>query len=354
MKKLSTCLKDSVITIILLLAAFSASLLFQRFDVEEHTTTVFVFAVFLISLITNGYIYGILAAVAGTLAVNYAFTFPYFALNFTIPVNLISAAVLIVIAFLTSALTTKLKQHEAMKAESEKESMRANLLRAVSHDLRTPLTTIYGSSTTLLENSGAMTEEQKVQIVTGIKEDSEWLIRMVENLLSVTRLDSGQVKIIKTPTILDELIDSVILKFKKRYPNQKVVLELPDDVVMIPMDAILIEQVIVNILENAVQHASGMTSLTLRVFTLGSSAIFEIADNGCGIDPKRMDTLFTGHYASEHEVADSKKKNAGIGLSVCATIIKAHGGSIKAENLKTGGAVFRFALDTEEISDEAE
>jgi two-component system sensor histidine kinase KdpD len=177
---------------------------------------------------------------------------------------------------------------------------------------------------------------------------------MVENLLSITRIDSGQVKIIKTPTILDELIDSVILKFKKRYPNQKVVLELPDDVVMIPMDAILIEQVVVNILENAVQHASGMTSLTLRVFTLGSSAIFEIADNGCGIDPKRMDTLFTGHYASEHEVADSKKKNAGIGLSVCATIIKAHGGSIKAENLKTGGAVFRFALDTEEISDEAE
>lgn len=354
MKKLSIYLKDSVVTTILLLAAFGSSLLFQRFDVEEHTTTVFVFAVFLISLITNGYIYGILAAVAGTLAVNYAFTFPYFALNFTIPVNLISAVVLIVISFLTSALTTKLKQHEDVKAESEKESMRANLLRAVSHDLRTPLTTIYGSSTTLLENNGAMTEEQKTKIVTGIKEDSEWLIRMVENLLSVTRLDSGQVKIIKTPTILDELIDSVILKFKKRYTDQKVALELPDDVIMIPMDGILIEQVIVNILENAVQHARGMTSLTLRVFTLGSSAIFEIADNGCGIDPKRMESLFTGHYTAEHEVADSKKKNAGIGLSVCATIIKAHGGSIKAENLKTGGAVFRFALDTEEISDEAE
>jgi two-component system sensor histidine kinase KdpD len=177
---------------------------------------------------------------------------------------------------------------------------------------------------------------------------------MVENLLSVTRIDSGQVKILKTPTILDELIDSVILKFKKRYPAQKVALELPDDVVMIPMDAILIEQVIVNILENAVQHAGGMTSLTLRVFTLGGAAIFEIADNGCGIDPKRMESLFTGRYASEQELADSKKKNAGIGLSVCATIIKAHGGSISAENLKTGGAVFRFALATEEVSDDTE
>ena len=354
MKRISGWIKDSAITVGLLAAAFAVSLIFQRYDVEEHTTTVFVFAVFLVSIFTKGYVYGILAAFVGTFAVNYAFTFPYFVLSFTIPVNLISTVVLIVIAVLTSALTTKLKRHEAMKAESEKESMRANLLRAVSHDLRTPLTTIYGSSTTLLENSDAMTQQQKDKILTGIKEDSQWLIRMVENLLSITRIDSGQVKIIKTPTILDELIDSVILKFRKRYPDQKVNLELPEYVVMIPMDAILMEQVMVNILENAVQHAHGMTELTLRVFTLGTTAVFEIADNGCGIDPKRLDTLFTGYYTSEREVADSQKKNAGIGLSVCATIIKAHGGSIKAENLKTGGAVFRFALDTEEFNDEAE
>lgn len=348
-------IKNSLITIISLICAFGLSLLFQYiFEVQEHITTVFVFAVFLVSLLTEGYLYGVLAAFIGTVAVNYAFTFPYFALNFTIPVNLISGIIMIAIAVCTSALTTKLKQHEAVKAESEKERMRANLLRAVSHDLRTPLTTIYGSSTTLLENSNVMTEEQKEKMVAGIKEDSEWLVRMVENLLSITRFDSGQVKIIKTPTVLEELIDSVILKFKKRYPTQKVDLEIPEDVVIIPMDAILIEQVIVNVLENAVQHADGMTRLTLRVFTLGNQAIFEIADNGCGIDPKRLETLFTGYYTSEGEVADRYKKNAGIGLSVCATIIKAHGGNIKAENLKTGGAVFRFALDTEEISDETE
>lgn len=182
MKKISSYLRDGVVTTLLLLLAFAASLLCHKLDVEEHTTTVFVFAVFLISLVTNGYLYGLLAAVAGTLAVNYAFTFPYFALNFTIPVNLISAVVLTVLSLLTSALTTKLKQHEAMKAESEKESMRANLLRAVSHDLRTPLTTIYGSSTTLLENGADMTEGQKNQIITGIKEDAQWLIRIVENL----------------------------------------------------------------------------------------------------------------------------------------------------------------------------
>lgn len=348
MKKISNYIKDSLITIVILCMAFALSLLFQYiFAVQEHITTVFVFAVFLISLLTKGYLYGILAAFIGTIAVNYAFAFPYFSLNFTIPVNLISGIVMIVIAILTSALTTKLKRHEATKAESEKERMRANLLRAVSHDLRTPLTTIYGSSTTLLENSATLTDEQKNNIARGIKEDSEWLVRMVENLLSITRIDSGQVKIIKTPTVLEELVDSVVLKFKKRYPAQKVEIEIPEEVVLIPMDAILIEQVIVNLLENAVQHAVGMTKLTLRVFLIDGRAIFEIKDNGCGIAPERLGSIFTGYYTSKEIIADSRKKNAGIGLSVCATIIKAHGGDITAENLKNGGAVFRFTLDTE-------
>ncbi len=338
MRKFSGYLKDIVITSALISMAFAISLLFQYiFEVQEHVTTIFVFAVFLISLFTNGYVYGILSAFAGTVAVNYAFTFPYFVLNFTIPVNLVSAIIMIAVAVLTSTLTTKLKNHEAMKAESEKERMRANLLRAASHDLRTPLTTIYASSTTLLENSGVMTDVQKEKIVTGIKEDSEWLVRMVENLLSITRIDRGQIKIIKTSTVLDELIDSVVLKFKKRYPEQKVEIDIPEEVIIIPMDAILIEQVIVNILENAVQHAQGMTKLILRVFIAANRAVFEIADNGCGINPKRFETLFTGYYTSENDVADGRKRNAGIGLPVCATIIKAHGGSIKAENIKTGG-----------------
>ncbi|MBE6563147.1 MAG: PAS domain-containing sensor histidine kinase [Ruminococcaceae bacterium] len=348
-------IRDVIFTLICLVCAFGLSVLFQyKFDVEEHITTVFVFAVFMISLMTEGCFYGVVSAFIGAVAVNYAFTFPYFAFDFVTPVNLISGIIMIAIAVLTSALTTKLKRHKAMNAESEKERMRANLLRAVSHDLRTPLTTIYGSSTTLLENGDTLGKEQKKAILCGIKEDAEWLVRMVENLLSITKIDSGQVKIIKTPTVLYELLDTVMLKFKKRYPDEAVELEIPDDVVIIPMDAILIEQVIVNILENAVQHAEGMTRLTLRVFTVGDKAVFEIEDDGCGIAPKKLDTLFTGYSTEGDEVADGQKKNAGIGLSVCATIIKAHGGSIEAENLKTGGSLFRFALTTEKISNDTE
>ena len=353
MKKVPHTVRNVSIMLVLLCLAFLISLLFQQvFDVEEHITTLFVFAVFLTSLLTEGYVYGMIAAVVSVLAVNYAFTFPYFAFNFNAPVNFVSAVIMIVIAALTSMLTTKVKQHKAIQAETERERMRANLLRAVSHDLRTPLTTIYGSAETLLEKKGSLTEQQQERILEGIKEDSEWLVRRVENLLSITRLDSGKVKIIKTPTVLDELIDSVLLKFNKRYPRQTILLDIPDEIVIIPMDALLIEQVIINILENAVQHAVGMTSLWLRVFVIGGKAIFEIQDDGCGMDPYRLKSIFTGGYNGNEPPADGQKRNSGIGLSVCATIIKAHGGDISAENRKEGGAIFRFTLDREEAMSE--
>ncbi len=348
MPKIKLVLKNLILTLLILLLCFGLSLVLNELGNNEHITTIFVFAVFLVSLSTNGYFYGVFASLLGTFAVNYAFTFPFFEFNFTLPENLISTVIMVLISLLTSTFITKARHHDAVKAESEKERMRANLLRSVSHDIRTPLTNIYGSSAALLESGETLSEEQKGKMLDGIRRDSEWLVRIVENLLSITKIDSGQVKIIKTPTVLEELIDSVIVKFKKRYPEQKIELDLPDDIVIIPIDAILIEQVILNIFENAVQHAFGMTKLTLRVFTLGGKAIFEISDNGCGIRQERLKGIFNGLYEYKGGAADSKKRNAGIGLSVCATIIKAHGGNITAENRKGGGAIFRFALENAE------
>lgn len=345
-------LKNVLISIAILLVAVGVSIAFQKMDVEEHITTFFVFAVFLISLITDGYIYGVLSAIAAMFAVNYVFTFPYFAFDFITPVNLISAIIMVTVAILTGMLTTKIKLHEATKAESERERMRANLLRAVSHDLRTPLTTIYSASTTLRSKRESLTTAQQDAMLLSIQEDSEWLVRMVENLLSITRIDSGKIKITKTPTILDELVDSVMTKFLSRYPGQEVVLDIPDEIIVVPMDTILIEQVLINLLENAVVHATGMKTLTLHIFTLAHQAIFEVLDDGCGISEGRLKHIFTGCYETPGEASDGRKRNAGIGLSVCATIIKAHGGEISAENRKTGGALFRFTLDTEEITDD--
>ncbi len=352
-KSKKSILKNWIITVAILALTFVISLVLEyQFAIKELIAMLFVFAVFLISLLTESYVYGVSGAVFSTLAVNYAFTFPFFKLNFTIPVNFISATVMVTIAILTCMLTTKIKIHEAWKIEGEKERMRANLLRAVSHDLRTPLTTIYGFSETLLEKQESLSQEQKTKMLKGIKEDAQWLIRMVENLLSITKIDADEVQLNKMPIVLDELIDSVLIKFKKRYPQQKIDLDIPGEVVMIPMDALLIEQVIVNILENAVQHAEGMKKLSLKVFILSGQAIFEIEDDGCGIAPERIGHIFDGSYSMEAETADANKRNAGIGLSVCASIIAAHGGDIKAENRKGGGALFRFSLATENCENE--
>lgn len=345
--------RDLLLFILILCLCFGMSLLMQYvFKIPEQVTTTFAFAVFLIALLTDGYFWGLAASMVSMLLVNFAFTKPYFALNFIIPSNFYSAIVMAMIAVLTSALTTKVKHQEAMKAEAEKERMRVNLLRAISHDLRTPLTTIYGSSAVLRENADALTEEQKDKMLLGIQQDAQWLVRMVENLLSITRMDSNHVQIVTVLTAVDELVDYVLVKFHKRYPEHKIMLELPEDLVLVSIDCMLMGQVLINLLENAVQHAAQATQIILRVTVKDNLAVFEIEDNGCGIPQERLPYLFSGYFLPGEQIADNTKRNAGIGLSLCATIVRAHGGTIEAFNNAAGGATFRFTLSTEEMTDE--
>ena len=347
--KTKTILKDILITLIILSIAFAISLgITIIFDTHSPIPAIFSLAVFLIARYTEIYIYGVAASLIGMLAVNFAFTFPYFKFNFIILENLVSAIVMLIISMMTSVLTTELKRQEKLRVETEKEKMRANLLRAISHDLRTPLTTIYGSSSAMVENVKELDKEQMAQLADDIREDAQWLIGMVENLLSVTKIDSGDVKLIKTPVVLEELIDSVLVRFKKRYPKQEVQIEIPDEFIDIPMDAVLITQVIVNMLENAVQHAKGMKNLILRVTTKDGDAVFEIIDDGCGIPKERMNRIFAGYFETGELPADNQKRNMGIGLSVCASVIKAHEGELTVENLEEGGCCFRFVLKMEE------
>ena len=351
MSKLTRIARDFIICAGILILCFVASLYMQDlFQIPEQITTTFAFAVFLIALLTDGYSWGLIAAIASVLLVNYAFTFPYFELNFAIPSNFYSAIVMAMIALVTSTLTTKIKHQEILKAENRLEKMRSNLLRAISHDLRTPLTTIYGSTTVLQENSSSLTELQKNQMLQGIRDDAQWLIRMVENLLAVTRMDDGNVQITTVLTAADELVDSALQKFRKRYPDQRV--ELPNELILVSMDCILIEQVLINLMENAVQHGFGLTRILLRVRKAENLCVFEVIDDGCGIPEDRLPRLFSGNLDRKESSADHGKRNIGIGLSLCATIIRAHGGTIYAENLPEGGAAFCFTMKTEELTDE--
>lgn len=166
----------------------------------------------------------------------------------------------------------------------------------------------------IVDNYEQLSKEQVLQLCRGIREDSQWLIGMVENILSITRIDNEGVKLKKTPVVLEELIG----------------------------------QVIFNIMENAVQHALGMTEITLHVFILGNKAVFEIMDDGCGIEKERLKRIFKDYFEIRETPVDNQKRSMGIGLAVCASIIRAHDGVITAENRKGGGCCFRFTLDMEE------
>lgn len=339
--------KNIVFTLTVVFGFFVICILIEKlFNTNVPIPAVFTLGVFLVSLITKGYVYGIVASLISVLALNYAFTFPYFKFNFTIPENLVSAVVMLMVTILSSALITKVRRAETIRVESEKEKLRANLLRAVSHDLRTPLTTIYGSGSGIADNFDSLDKEEIIELAQGIKEDSQWLITMVENLLSVTKINGQGVALKKSPIVLEELIDTALVKFKSKHNAVNVQVDIPEEFVIIPVDPMLIGQVIMNILENAVRHGEDLTYINIKVRALGDRAIFEISNDGKIIPKEIIEHVFTGYYEKKNKPVDSKE-GMGIGLSVCHSIIKAHGGDITVENLKPKGCCFRFWLGLE-------
>lgn len=354
MKLKKEWIQEGIFTLITLLLVFFCNIIIQEiYKTQKLTPMIFVLGVFLISLKTKGYFWGIIASMLSVLAVNYAFSFPYYAFDLLNPELLFSAVVMLIVAITTGTLTTQIKMQEKIKAETEKERMRSNLLRAISHDLRTPLTTIYGSTSTIIENFNVLSKKQQLKLLKEVNEDSQWLIRMVENLLLVTKMDSekDKVSLAKLPIVLDELIDTVLVKFQKRCPGQKVVVRMPDEFLLVPMDGMLMEQVILNLLENAVYHADGMTELRLEIKVEGNYVRFSVSDDGCGIDEDKIDKVFSGYVVEKDTPVDGKRNNMGIGLSVCAAIVKAHGSRLEVRNLFPG-AEFYFSLEMEDENEQ--
>ena len=235
----------------------------------------------------------------------------------------------------------------AARELSKVEGFRRELIANVSHDLRTPLTTIIGFSDSYLEDDANMTEEEKRELVTQISDDSHWLLNMVENLLSVTRIHNETAKVNKSLEAVDEVVASSVARFKKRFPGAEVKVKVPDDFIMVMMDAMLIEQVIINILQNAQMHANSRKPQEVIVEDKEDRVVFRLRDYGDGIDESRMTTIFDGEgYHADSDRQQDSYKGMGIGLSICQTIILAHGGKLSALN-HSEGAEFRFTLPKE-------
>ena len=311
---------------------------------RTHVPLIYVLAVLLISRFTDGYLYGVVAAVAAVICVNYIFTYPYFAVDFTIAGYPITFLVMLAVAIFTSALMTQIKRQEQIRHEIEKEKMRANLLRAVSHDIRTPLTSIAGSAAGIIENKDYLSKEQEMELLNNIQEDAQWLVRIVENLLSITRMNADSTDLDTQEELAEDVISGAIVKFQKRFPGVCVQANTPVEVILVPMDVILIEQVILNLMENAVIHGKTTTELFIHVYVKDKQAVFSIEDNGEGIKENVLPVIFEGTIGSHEDENSDKKRNMGIGLSVCMSIIKAHKGTMKAENKEDGGARMSFTL----------
>ena len=342
-------LRDMMITMsIFALAIIMCVVLRATESGDGFVSPVFVLAVLLVSRFTTGYLFGVVSAILGVICVNYVFTYPYFEFNFTIAGYPLSFVVFSVVSLTTCALTTQAKQREQLRLENERVSMRANLLRSVSHDIRTPLTSIVGATSVVLENPN-LTEEARRELLTDVRDDAQWLIQVVENLLSITRIGNDYAEIKKIPEMPEEVLATVAAKFRKRYPDVKISVRVPKELLWVPMDVILVGQVLSNLLENAVIHGKTTTEIAMSVVREGHYARFSVSDNGQGIGVDDMDRLFDGTMKHSETTHGDIKRNMGIGLSVCTAIVSAHGGIMTAHNNDDGnGAVFTFRLPLEE------
>ena len=235
------------------------------------------------------------------------------------------------------------KQNHLLQ-ENEKERYRSNLLRAISHDLRTPLSGIMGTSEMIMDMTDV--SDNRYELAKEIREDADWLHSLMENILNLTRLEDGNHALKKQPEAIEEIIAVTLERFEKRAPGRELNISIPEEFMLVPMDAKLIVQVLINLLDNSLKHTTQEQEISLTVARQGDDACFTVADRGTGISAEDMPYIFQMYYTSSKGAADSKK-GMGLGLAICSAVVKAHGGVIIAENRTGGGAQFTFTLPME-------
>lgn len=341
--------RDWIILTLTISTALALSLLLQPVGADaSHASLFYVLAVLVVSRYTGGYLYGTLASIISVLVVNYAFVYPYYAFDINMAGFPLTFATMFTVSITVSTLAAHLKKQEEIRISAERERLRANLLRAVGHDLRTPLTSIIGSASAILENEDTLGEEEKHTLLLNVKSESEWMIDMVENLLSITKVGGDpSYRIRKTPQAPEEILSEVVDKVTKRFSWVQVEVMVPETWLEVPMDAMLIEQVLFNLMENSITHGKA-TRIVAGVESSEQWARFSVSDNGPGLPEERFRHL-QGDYMQMADTGGSdKKRNLGIGLLVCRDIVKVHGGELIARNRPEGGAQVTFSLPLKE------
>ena len=240
------------------------------------------------------------------------------------------------------------REKEASAILAEQEKLRANLLRTISHDLRTPLTSISGNADNLLANDEMFDTETRRQIYTDIREDSEWLISLVENLLSVSRMGDGKSDIRMSAELVSDVIDEAVRRTEKNANTHKLTVKENDGILLARMDARLIVQVLINLIDNAIKYTPSGSEIEISAVEKDNEIAITVADNGHGIADEIKPRVFDMFYTGAEKIADSRR-SLGLGLALCKSIVNAHGGEITVTDNKPHGAVFTFTLPKEEV-----
>ena len=236
------------------------------------------------------------------------------------------------------------KNEVALKANSER--LRSSLLRAISHDLRTPLTGIAGGSNFLLESFDSLDKETILSMLSNISSDALWLSNLVENLLNMTKIQNGLLTVSKKNEVVEDIISAAIAKVQKRGYCKKINLHRVDDMILVPMDARLMMQVIINLLDNASKHTKEGSIIEIEYSRELENFVLLISDNGGGIPADRIDKIFESFFTTS-QISDDRQRGIGLGLNICKSIVEAHGGQIIAENNDIGGTTFKITLPLE-------
>ena len=238
------------------------------------------------------------------------------------------------------------KEEAAILAKNEQ--LRANLLRAISHDLRTPLTSISGNADNLLANYQKMDDDTRKRTFTDIYDDSMWLINLVENLLAVTRIEGGQVHLTQSVELMDEVITEALRHINRKSKEHTIRVSSSEELILARIDAKLIVQVIINLVDNAVKYTPAGSVIEIHTEKDAQQVIVSVSDNGPGIPDEQKPHIFDMFYSGANKIADSRR-SLGLGLSLCRSIVNAHGGKITVSDNTPHGTVFTITLSAGEV-----
>ena len=241
-----------------------------------------------------------------------------------------------------------LEEKEAAAVLAKNEQLRANLLRSISHDLRTPLTSISGNASNLLSNGALFDAKTKEQMYTDIYDDAMWLISLVENLLSVSRLEEGQMNLHVSTELIDEVVAEALRHINRKSAEYHLHIQNSEDYLLAQIDAKLIVQVIINIVDNAIKYTPAGSEIDIGWKRKGNYIYISIADNGPGISDQAKPHIFDMFYSASNQIADSRR-SMGLGLALCKSIINAHGGEITVDDRLPHGCIFTFSVPAGEV-----